>query len=115
MSDNRITVWVQRFKDPHTLILQWTDPPTAKPKSQSAKTADPDMAEQARADLEYELNHGLHKDAARMSWEKFRDLFEAEYAAGTRPNTQENYAKAFDLFEQFCWPTVLRSITARTI
>src|SRR6516165_5010597 len=55
MSDKRITVWVQRFKDHPTLMLQWLDPDTGKRKSKSAETADEEKAETARADLEYEL------------------------------------------------------------
>jgi integrase len=50
-----------------------------------------------------------------MTWEGFRELFEAEYAAGTRPNTRANYEDTFDLFERLCNPQRLRSITERTV
>jgi integrase len=115
MSEKRITVWVQRFKDRPTLMLQWIDPDSGKRKSKSADTADEEKAEQARTDLEYELNHGLHKEAARMSWEKLRELFEAEYVAGLRPSTQAGYRATLDLFEQICNPTSLRSVNERTV
>jgi integrase len=115
MSDKRITVWVQRFKDRPTLMLQWLDPDTGKRKSKSAETADEEKAETARADLEYELNNGLHKEAARMSWEKFRELFEAEYVAGLRLDTRRNYAATLDLFERLCCPRSLRGVSERTI
>jgi integrase len=96
-------------------MLQWIDPDTNKRKSKSAGTADEKEVEQARADLEYELNKGLHKEASRMSWEKFRELFEAEYVANTRPQTRRNYSDTFNLFEELCHPAALRSITERTI
>ena len=67
MADKRISVWVQRFPDRDNLVLQWHDPDTGKRKSRSAGTADADQAEKARTDLEYELNHGLHKQASSMS------------------------------------------------
>jgi integrase len=115
MTDKRITVWVQRFKDRDTLMLQWIDPDTGKRKSRSAGTADEGEAEQKRADLEYELNHGLHKEASAMSWEKFRELFEEEYVAPLRPNTRLNFGYALDHFEAICQPRTLKTITARTL
>jgi integrase len=115
MSDQRVTVWVQRFKDRPALMLQWIDPETGKRKSESAGTADPDQAEQKRADKEYELNHGLHKEVSRMSWERFRELFEAEYLSGARANTRRNYAATLDLFEELCRPGALRSVSGRTV
>src|SRR5262245_733186 len=109
MPEKRVTVWVQRFKDRASLMLQWIDPDTGKRKSRSAGTDDEKEAEQSRADLEYELNHGRYQEASRMSWERFRELFEAEYAAGKRPATQENYRHVLDAFEAVCNPRGLRS------
>src|SRR4051812_40182674 len=110
MADKRITVWVQRFKDRSALVLQWIDPDSGKRKSKSAETADEKEAEEARADLEYELNNGLHKEASRMSWERFRELFEKEYVAALRPGTGRVYANVLNLFERICSPRALRSI-----
>ncbi len=115
MSEKRIVVWVQRFKDRDSLMLQWIDPDTGKRKSQSGKTNDPELAETKRGELEYELNHGLHKEASRMSWEKFRELFEVEYVSGCRPNTGQNYADTFASFEKLCNPSSLKSITTRML
>ena len=88
---DRLHVWVQRFPDRPNLMLQWHDPETGKRKSRSAQTNNPVDAEKARADLEYELNHGLYQEPSRMTWERFRQLFEAEYVAGLRPNTRRNH------------------------
>ena len=115
MSEKRVTVWVQQFKDRPALMLQWLDPDTGKRKSKSAGTADPDRAETARADLEYELNNGLHKEASRMTWERFRELFEAEYVAARRENTRENYQAMLDGFERLCKPRAIRSVTGRMV
>lgn len=68
-----------------------------------------------KTELEYELNHGLHKEASRMSWERFRELFEAEYVSGCRPNTRQNYADTFASFEKLSNPGSLKSITTRTL
>jgi integrase len=115
MQEKRVKVWVQRFKGRSALMLQWHDPNTGKRKSESAGAADEEEAEQKRSDKEYELNHGLHKDRSRMTWEKFRQSFEEEYVDGKRPATQENYRHVFDAFERLCSPQSLRSITERTI
>jgi integrase len=115
MTEKRIVVWVQRFKDRPTLMLQWLDPDTGRRKSRSARTADAEKAERKRADLEYELNHGTYQEAARMTWERFRELFEKEFVAGRRENTRRNYRVMMDLFERVCNPKSLRSITGRTV
>jgi hypothetical protein len=44
-----------------------------------------------RADLEYELNHGLYHDAGRMSWETFRETFGREHVAALCANSRRNY------------------------
>jgi hypothetical protein len=106
---------VQRFKGRANLMLQWIDPHTGARKSKSAETHIPAIAEMKRTELEYELNHGLHQEASRMSWEKFRQLFETEYVSGRRPNTRDNYTDTFDSFERLANPGSLRAITARTL
>ena len=76
MSDKRITVYTLRPKDRSFFKLEWVEPDTGRRKSKSARTADPDKAEKARADLEYELNHGLHQQPSKMPWDVFRQTYE---------------------------------------
>jgi integrase len=115
MPEDRVHVWVQFFKDRKHLMLQWIDPDTGKRKSRSAETDDPDQAEQARADLEYELNHGKYQEASRMTWERFRELFEEEYVAPLRPGTRKVYANALNLFERICAPKRVGKVNERTV
>jgi integrase len=115
MQENRIVVWVQHFGDRPQLQLQWHDPLTGKRKTKSAGTCNPLEAEKARADLEYELNHGLHTDANKISWDRFRELFEAEYVAPLRPNTRDCYEDTLDLFERLCGPKRVDLVTARVV
>jgi integrase len=115
-SDNvRVKVWVQKFPDRPHLVLQWHDPDTGRRKSKTAGTADADKAEDQRADLESDLNHGRHQEASRMSWERFRELFDAEYVAGKRLNTRRNYKATLDLFERVCHPGSLRAVNERIV
>jgi hypothetical protein len=99
-SGKRVVVWVQNFPDRPHLVLQWHDPETGQRKSKAAGTCNPLEAEKRRVDLEYELNHGLHFEPSRMTWERSREPFEAEYVAGRRPDTRHNYAMALGSFER---------------
>ncbi len=111
---SRIVVKVRRFGDRPALQLQWIDA-DGRRRTQSARTADEAEAEQARGDLEYRLNHGLHVEAVRTGWETFREAFEAEYLSGCRENTRNGYAATFAHFEAICSPATLSGITARTL
>src|SRR6516165_4573367 len=99
MSEQHVRVWVQRFYDRPTLILQWVNPDTGRRRSKSARTTDCAKAEIARHNLEYELNHGLYQESSKLEWRQFRELFEGEYLAGLRPRTQERYIGVLDVFE----------------
>jgi integrase len=114
MSEKRVVVWVQNMGRTY-LMLQWHDPATGKRKSRSAETNNPLEAERKRADLEYELNNGLYREASAMPWARFRELFEAEVVAACRPNTRKSCAALFDHFERLCKPASLRSVTERTV
>jgi integrase len=115
MPEKRVTVWVTSFPDRKNLMLQWKDPGTNKVKSKSAQTADPKEAESRRVDLESDLNNGRYAEASRMSWERFRELFEEEFLPGRRPSTRDNYRDTLNVFERLCNPRNLRGITERTI
>jgi integrase len=110
-----VRVWVQEFRGRKYLQLQWHDPHTGERKTRSTETADPRQAEQQRADLEYQLNHGLYGVQSKLSWERFREMFEAEYVANLRPSSREKFRYVFDVFEQVAKPKQLRSISERTI
>jgi integrase len=115
MSEQRVTVWVQKFNDRPALVLQWIDPATGKRKSRSAGTADPKAAEAARVDLESDLNNNRYLAADRMPWSRFRELFETEYLAGRREGTAKAYRNTLDLFERLCRPRDLRGVNERIV
>jgi integrase len=111
----RITVWVQHYGDRPYLLLQWIDPDTGKRKSQSAETADEKEAEAKRVDLEADLNACRYHAASRMTWEKFREIFEEEYLPNVRLGTRGCYANAMNLLEKVCHLTTVRAVTERTL
>jgi integrase len=115
MSEKHVTVWVQHRADRSYDDLQWYDPVTGRRRCKSAETCNPVEAERKRAALEYELNHGLYREASNMPWARFRQLFEEEYVAARRPNTRRNYKDTLDQFERLCRPARLRAIDERTV
>jgi hypothetical protein len=58
---------------------------------------------------------GMLAEASKLDWERFRELFEAEYLPGLRERSREKYATVLDVFEQIISPTKLRAVTDRTI
>lgn len=114
MPKHRITVYLLRPKG-RPFQLQWVDPDTGQRRTCSAETTVVKDAERLRSDKEYELNHGKRHDGSRMSWERFRQMFEAEYLAGLRGRTSEKYGTVFDVFEQIINPQSLAKVTERTL
>jgi integrase len=115
MAEERVRVWVQRFKGRRHLMLQWIDPDTGRRKSKSARTANQKEADRKRSDLEYELNHGLAAEPSKMPWERFRQLYEEEKLAGAREATRKKAGYVFDSFDELANPRALGVITERTI
>jgi integrase len=112
---DRITVYILTLNDRRFLRLEWLEPETGRRRGKSAKTDDPDVAEKARADLEYELNHGMAHEPSKMPWQTFRQYYEDEKLAGTRTATQAKAGYVFDSFEELARPQTLGSITERTV
>jgi integrase len=115
MPDKRITVYMLKPKDRPYYKLEYVDPDTGRRHGKSAKTADPDDADQARADWEYELNHGLASEPSKMLWERFRELYEDEKLAGAREATRKKAGYVFDSFEELARPRTLGRVTERTL
>lgn len=111
----RITVYVCNQKDRPGLILQYVEADTGRRRSKSAKTDDPGKAEQARADWEYELNHGLHRDPCKMTWEDFRDLYAEEKLATVREATRKKAGYVFDSFAELAHPKNLGVVNERMV
>lgn len=81
MAEKRVTVYLLEPADRPYYQAQWVMPGTTRRRSKSLGTADPLAAEQARADLEYELNNGLTESRNKMTWDAFgKKYLEERYA-----------------------------------
>jgi integrase len=113
--EDHIVVWKIKLTDRPNYRLEWLDPDIGRRKTESAKTADADQAEKTRNDKEHELNHGIHRQKSKMSWETFRTYYEEEKLAGNREGTRRNAGYVFDSFEELAAPKTLGKITERTV
>ena len=112
---DRINVWIQKRKNTSKLQLEWLEPETGRRRSKSSGASDPKLAEKLRQDLEYELNHGLHADVGRRSWESFRQIYEQEKLSENSALTRQKAGYVFDRFEREMRPTQVSKITQRTL
>jgi len=112
---DRINVWIQRFSDRPILMLQWIDPDTGKRRSKSSKTTDEDAAEKKRLIHEHELNSGRYEDRSRMSWERFKELYQSEKLAMTGEKNQDKAVSAFAKFGEKITIKSIGQISERTI
>jgi integrase len=110
-----IRVWVQRFKGGGKVLLQWIDPETGKRRSKSPGTSDPDGIEKARICLKHDLDSGHFEDKARLSWKRFREMYESERLTETGEKNREKAFEAFGRFERLVSPKSMGQISERTI
>jgi integrase len=115
MAKRPVRVWIQRFSDRKSLVLQWFCPITGKRKSRSAETSDPEQAEIAREKLQYELRNDKFQEASNLSWAEFRQAFEEECFPNYRPNTRRRMRVVLRHFEAICNPRKVQAIDAKTM
>ncbi|WP_339742605.1 tyrosine-type recombinase/integrase [uncultured Rubinisphaera sp.] len=96
-------------------VCQWSDPITGRKKTRSAGTNIKRDAERFAGNLERELQNGTYHEDVRMTWETFRDRFEAEYLPGCAKSTGERYRTAFQSLERAINPKLLASINESVI
>lgn len=92
--------------------LEWLEPGTSRRRSKSARTADEKQAEVRRTELEYELNHGLHADRCRLTWQDFSARYLEEKIGDRRLGTRKKWATVSDSFLRLAAPRTLADVTA---
>ena len=108
----RITVQLHEPGDRPHFRLAWFLPGTTRRRFRTTGTADRDVAEQMKADLEYELNHGGGQVAARMTWEAFGERYAREKLGGSRRNTRSKWGTVSRSFDRLMRPRSLADIDA---
>ena len=112
---DRIRVYVCEYKDRPTYALKWKDPITGRRRFKAtaiARGGRRNMAEAERAagDWEDELNSGA-VGSEKMTWEKFRDLYEDQKLPGLADGTRDKVNDVFNKLEREINPKYLRDVT----
>jgi integrase len=121
MSDRTITVWVNRYPDRSTFLLQWIDPATGKRKTKSSgvrdtgKARDRKDAEAKARELEQLLRRGVAAIPSEMTWEDFRERYETEHVPSLAKVTGAKVGTICNYVEQYVDPRRLVDLTGEKI
>ncbi len=111
MHDYEIRVQVVAYQDRPNLVMRYIDPRSGKQIARSTGTATRREAERVAAQWEAKLRNGANPSNNRISWETFRDRYEAEVFPGHAPNTQNLVNTVFNAVERILRPKKLADLT----
>lgn len=110
-----IKVTVCKYPDRANLVLRYVDPITGKQKTKSAKTSNEADAIKEAGKWEDELRTGRYQSPSKLTWEAFRERYEAEKLAAMPEGTQTAYKSTFGHIERLINPDRLSKLTAPVI
>ena len=110
-----IKVSVMRYEDRENLILVYVDPISNKRKTKSAGTSNEKNAWKAAAKWEEELRAGPHCPPSKLTWQAFRERYEAEHLASLAPKSRESSRFALNRVEKHLNPDRLCKLTASAL
>src|SRR5262245_59921812 len=107
-----IKVHVAKYPDRDNLVMRHLDPLTGKQVSRSAKTTKMSEAVKAAGKWESELHAGTYRARCRMTWQEFRDKFDAvKLPTYRKEGTAENITTALNHLENTLAPQRIADIT----
>ena len=121
MADRTITVWVNRYPDRSTFLLQWIDPGTGKRKTKTSgvrdtgKARDRKDAEAKARELEQLLRRGVAAIPSEITWEDFRERYETEHVPSLAKVTGAKVGTICNYVEQHVGPRRLFDLTGEKI
>ena len=112
---DRVRVYVRENRKRPTYLLEWKDPITGRRRFKTTTIArggrrNKAEAERAAGDWEDELNAGA-AGSEKMTWERFRDLYEDQKLPGLAQGTRDKAANVFNRLERELNPKYLRDLT----
>ena len=114
MSDE-IRVNVMQYPDRPNLVLAYTDPVSGKRKTKSAGTSNEKAAWKAAAAWEEELRAGPQCPPSKVTWQAFRERYEAEHLASLAPKSRESSRFALNRVEKHLNPDRLCKVNASAL
>jgi integrase len=115
MTDNEIRVAVVQYPDRRSYMMRYVDPVTGKQTARSTGTTVRREAERIAAKWEQELQQETYRPKRNITWEEFRERYEAEKLAGLAETTQKTAATAMNHLERVINPLKLAAVNAETL
>lgn len=121
MADRTITVWVNRYPDRSTFLLQWIDPVSGKRRTKSSgirdtgRARDRKDAEAKARELEQLLRRGVAAIPSEMSWDTFRERYEKEHVPSLAKDTAAKIGTICNYVEEIIAPRRLFDVTGERI
>ncbi len=112
MPDHNLRVTVIKYPDRKYLMMRYVDPYTGKQVARSTGTTRRREAERAAAQWEAELHEGRFVPQSNISWNAFRERYEAEVLPGLADKTGVMVGTVFNTVEKILSPRKLRDLTA---
>lgn len=116
-----ITVYVIEFSDRRYYMMQWRDPLSGRKKTRSTKVertgrkAQRTEAERVAAKFEADLREGRYSSSSRMSWDAFKDRYDAEKLSSLSAATDQATYTAFGHLERVLNPQRLSDLTTDSL
>jgi integrase len=112
---DRTRVYVREYRGRGSYVLEWKDPITRVRRFKTTAIAcggrrNRAEAERAAGDWEDELNSGA-VGSKKITWEKFRDLYEDQKLPGLAEGTRDKVNDVFNRFEREINPKYLSDVT----
>ncbi len=113
MSD--IRVHIVKSPDRANYSMRYKDPLTGKQVKKSAETSNRKDALKKAAKWEAEINEGRYQRPQRITWEEFRQIYEAEKLSAVSQGTRDAAASAMNHLERVIAPERLSSLTSAVL
>jgi integrase len=93
-------------------VLRFVNPATGKWEQRSTGTSNKKEALRMAGELRSELAHGRYQRDSEISWEGFRERYEAEHLSGLARMTVKKFDTVLDLVERILKPKKLAELTS---
>lgn len=111
----QIKVYVVHDPGKTNLVMRYRDPMTGRLVKRTTGTTSRREAEKRAAQWEAELREGRYHAPSRVTWEEFRQRYEAEHLSGLALKTQQTGRGALNHLERVLSPKQLEAVTSAAI
>ncbi|MSR31275.1 MAG: site-specific integrase [Gemmataceae bacterium] len=115
MRNGRPKIKLTRRPGSRNFVLRFENPVTGNEEQRSTGTSNKKEAQRIAGELRSELADGRYHRDSGVSWEEFRDRYEAEHLSSLADMTLKKYDTVLDLVEEVLKPKRVSELTADRI